>query len=108
MTTSEVERRARLALDAIVQAFGTTEDEFGATMFVKHHLEEIPQSYWQQHLGANSPEPTAIIGLLELFSNWGDNDIENFDFSLPGNVTDYVISVHFNSTGKIDGISMES
>jgi hypothetical protein len=108
MPVDEVTRRANLALDAIRRAFGTSEDEFGATLFVKHHLEEIPESYWQQHLGTSKPEPASVLKLLQLRSNWGENDIETFDFSLPDDVTNYVISVHFDDSGTIDGISMES
>lgn len=104
----EVEKRSNLALAAIKQAFGTQADEYGATMFVNHHLEEIPQDYWQERLGTASPEPAAVLGLLELRSNWGENEIETFDFSLPGDVTDYVVSVHFNDAGEVDEISMES
>lgn len=104
----EVEKRSNLALAAIKQVFGTDADEYGATMFVKHHLEEIPQDYWQERLGTASPEPDAVLSLLELRSNWGENDIETFDFSLPGDVTNYVVSVHFNDAGEVDGISMES
>jgi hypothetical protein len=34
--------------------------------------------------------------------------MEFFDFTLPGKVTDYVISVHFDAAGKVHEISMES
>ena len=104
----EIEKRAILGLAAIKQSLETQADEYGATMFVQHHLEEIPQDYWQKHLGASAPEPSAVLGLLELRSNWGEDEIEYFDFSLPEDVTDYVLSVHFDDTGKVDGISMES
>ena len=106
--TGEVERRTKLALTAIKQAFGTEADEYGATMFVNHHLEELPQNYWQERIGTAKPDPVAVLGLLELQSNWGEGEVENFDFSLPGDVTDYVVSVHFDGAGEIDGISMES
>lgn len=108
MIPSEVEKRTALALDAIKRALGTEADEYGATLFVQHHLEEIPASYWLQHLGAGIPEPMAVIGLLELRSNWGRESLENFDFSLPDDATNYVVSVHFNDAGQVDGISMES
>ena len=77
-------------------------------MFVKHHLAELSQDYWKERLGTASPEPTTVLGLLELRSHWGENETENFDFSLPGDVTDYVVSVHFDDAGEVDGISMES
>lgn len=105
---SEVETRANLALDAIRKSYGTEAGEFSTTMFVEHHLAELPQDYWQERTGTASPDHTAVLALLEFKSNWGESDIENFDFSLPGEVTDYVLSARFNETGKIDEISMES
>lgn len=104
----EVERRAKLALDAIQKAYGTGAGEFSTTMFVEHHLEELPQDYWQERIGTASPDPASVLALLELKSNWGESDIENFDFSLPGDITDYVLSVRFNDSGEIDEVSMES
>jgi hypothetical protein len=106
--TNEVEKRAKLALDAIRKVYGTEAGEFSTTMFVEHHLEELPQNYWQEHTGTDAPDPSVVLGLLELKSNWGEEDIENFDFSLPGDVTDYVLSVSFDGTGEINEISMES
>ncbi|MCZ8283901.1 MAG: DUF2004 domain-containing protein [Bacteroidia bacterium] len=108
MMEDEVKKRANLALAAIKQAFGTEADEYGATLFVSHHLEEIPRDYWKKRLGTDKPEPSAVLGLLELKSNWGEGEIENFDFSLPDDVTQYVISVNFDEGGEIAGISMES
>lgn len=107
MTTIEVQRQ-KIALEAIKQKFGTEAGEDSVNLFVEHHLAELPQSYWQQHLGSGAAEPASIIGLLQLRSSWGEEDIEYFDFTLPDEVTDYVISVHFDSAGSIDGISMES
>ena len=108
MAIDEIPKRTTLALDAIRQLFGTQDGEFSTTLFVEHHMEEIPPSYWQTHLGTEKPEPAAVLGLLALTSRWGDGDVENFDFSLPGKVTNYVISVHFDGDGNIDDISMES
>ena len=105
--TVEIERK-KLAQDAIAQAFGTEAGEDSINLFVEHHLEELPQSYWQQHLGIGAPEPKTVVGLLQLRSSWGEDDIEYFDFTLPDEVTNYVVSVHFDSEGAIDGISMES
>lgn len=105
---SVAQEREKLALDAIRKAFDTEAGEDSVNLFVEHHLTELPHSYWQQHLRSDTPERSAIIDLLKLRSSWGDDDIEYFDFTLPDEVTDYVISVHFNNTGIIDGISMES
>ncbi|HMT81414.1 MAG TPA: DUF2004 domain-containing protein [Azonexus sp.] len=107
MTTIDIQRQ-KIALEAIKQAFGTAAGEDSVSLFAEHHLAELPQSYWQKHLGSGNPEPASVIGLLQLRSSWGQDDIEYFDFTLPDEVTDYVISVHFDSAGSIDGISMES
>lgn len=108
---NEIERREKVALAAIRDAFGTEVDEYGATLFVSHHLDELGASYWQSTLGTASPEPERILGLLELKSHWGDEDdngIDVFDFTLPGKITNYVISVRFDESGGIEDISMES
>jgi hypothetical protein len=105
---STVNEREKMALEAIKQSFGTEAGEDSVNLFVEHHLAELPQSYWQQHLSTGTSEPLAIINLLKLRSSWGDDDIEYFDFTLPDEVTDYVVSVHFDSAGNIDSISMES
>jgi hypothetical protein len=105
---SAIKEREKLALDAIKQVFGTEAGEDSINLFVEHHLAELPESYWQQHLQSDAPKPSAVVNLLALSSSWGDDDIEYFDFTLPGEVTNYVVSVHFNGTGSIDGISMES
>ena len=113
MTTTdhEIQRRKEAALMAIKSVFETEEDEYGATLFVSHHLDEIDESYWQKHLGTESPTPHLVLDILELRSHWGDEDddgIDTFDFTLPDGVTDYVISVRFNKYGQIEEISMES
>jgi hypothetical protein len=50
-----------------------------------------------------------VLDLLVLREHWGEDDEYEFlDFTLPGGVTSYVISVHFDEQGKVDDISMES
>ena len=108
MDNVELERRKLVALAAIRQAHGTEDGEDSIVLFVAHHLEELPQSYWQEQLATATPDSAAVIGLLAFRSSWGEGDLENFDFTLPGDVTDYVVSAHFDEKGEIDGISMES
>ena len=106
---NEIEKREKAAIAAIRAAFGTEEDESGATLFVEHHLEEIEGEYWQTHLGIAKPEPINVLGMLVLREHWGgDDEIETFDFTLPEDVTDYVISVRFDESGQVEEISMES
>ncbi|MGP1684240.1 MAG: DUF2004 domain-containing protein [Giesbergeria sp.] len=102
------DQRKHLALNAIMQALGTQAGDDSVNLFIEHHLEELPQGYWQKHLGSGTPERASIISLLQLHASWGEENIEYFDFTLPDEVTDYVISVRFDSTGRIESISMES
>lgn len=107
----EIRKREKTALAAIKRAYGTEEDEYGATLFISHHLDEIEESYWRKHLGTTNPEPQKILDILELRSHWGDDEedgIDNFDFTLPEDITDYVISVRFDESGQVDEITMES
>jgi len=94
------------ALDAIKKSSGTDEGEYGIDLFVSRHLEELPQNYWEKHLGTVKPNNEQVIGMLILRSKWDDEEV--YDFTLPDEVTDYVVSVSFDENGEIDGISMES
>jgi hypothetical protein len=105
---SAFKEREKLALEAIKQSFGTEAGDWGVNSYLERHLEVLPQSYWQQHLGTSTPEPSAIINLLQFRASRGDDDIEYFDFALPDWASDYVVCVHFDSAGNIDSIAMES
>lgn len=115
-SSDEIERRHKAAIDAIRRAHGTFTDAHGATLFVSHHLDELDDKYWLKHCGVSRPTPTQILDVLVLKKHWGCNEnneidddaIETFDFTLPGNVTHYVICVEFDKNGDVDGISMES
>jgi hypothetical protein len=102
------EERCRRAMDAIKQAFGTESGEDNVDLFVEHHLAEIGESYWLEHLGTGTPEPAAVLGLLQFRSSWGKDEIEVFDFTLPNEATDYVVSVYFDEDGGIDRVELES
>ena len=105
----EIKRREAAARAAIKKAFGTPEDEFGATMFVSHHLEELDSAYWKEHFSTERPDAHRILEALVLRSHWGgDDELDTFDFTLLGGVTQYVVSVAFDESGEVSGISMES
>lgn len=106
---TDIEKQKYIALSAIKRAFGTKEDESGATLFVSLHLSEIKKEYWQNLLGTADPSPAQVLDVLELQSCWGDErGLSTFDFTLPHDVTNYVISVRFNKTGDVAEITMES
>lgn len=94
------------ALEGIKKSSGTEQGEYGIDEFVSHHLEELPQSYWEKHLGTSKPSSEQVIDLLVLRSKWEDEEV--YDFTLPKEVTDYVVSVSFDEDGEIDDIVMES
>ena len=106
----EIRRRERVAREAIRNSVGTKDGELGATIFVTHHIDELDEAYWQQHLGTSVPEPAQVLDMLELRSHWGDDESEMtvFDFALPGEVTQYVLSIRFDDADEIEEISMES
>lgn len=104
----EIMKREAAARTAIKGAFGTPDDEYGATLFVSHHLEELDSSYWKKHLSTETPEPRRVLELLELHSHWGgDDEMDTFDFTLPEEITNYVICVAFEE-GRVSEITMES
>ena len=98
--------REKKALETIKSAYGTEEDEYGATLFISHHLEEIEPSYWLKHTGESKPSPEKVLNLLVLKSQW-DEDLA-FDFTLPEETTNYVICVRFDENNEIIEITMES
>lgn len=100
-----IQREAE-ALKAIKDSYGKEESEYSTALFATHHIEELESSYWEKHLGAKKPMPKQVLDLLKLQNAWDDNQV--FDFTLPDNVTDYVISVRFNEAGVVAEISMES
>ena len=111
MAASELElRKCEAAARAeFHRAVGTPDDEFGATLFVSHHLEELDPSYWKKHLSTETPDQRRVLDLLVLKSHWsGDDELGTFDFTLPGEISDYVLSVTFDESGATAGMTMES
>lgn len=107
----EIERRTAAALAAIKRSLDEGDDDSAVLLFASHHVEELDSAYWKKHAGTTRPNAKQVVDLLELRSHWGDDDedgIDTFDFTLPGDVTDYVISVRFGEDGDIEDVSMES
>ena len=111
----EVEHRRRIAFEAIQRSSGDGVKEDSVGVFISHHLKEIGSAFWSKHCKTEHPSPSQVIDILILQSHWGDDDeeeggegIQHFDFTLPDDVTHYVISVSFEENGEISGIEMES
>lgn len=105
----EIARRTAAALAAIRQALD--DGDSAVSLFASHHIDELDAAYWTKHTGTASPSAKQVVDLLELSSHWGDEDddgIDTFDFTLPGDVTNYVVSVRFDEDGEVEDVSMES
>ncbi len=96
----------KLALEGIKKSSGTEDGEYGIDEFISHHLEELPAEYWVKHTGKPNPTPLQVIELLVLRSKWEGEEV--YDFTLPDEVTDYVMNVSFDDDGLIEDISMQS
>ena len=107
MNTKSFEVAARAKL---LEMLGTDDGEFGPTVFVSHHKEELSADYWASAFGNADPLPDEIIRGLVMVDSWSsedDDNIDTFDFSLPGEVTNYLLSVRFDGD-EIADVSMES
>ena len=102
-------RREAVARAAIKRAFDADDEDSGVALFISHHLEELASDYWTRHFSTGAPEPRRILDALVLQGRWGGEDeIGTFDFTLPGDVTNYLISVRFDERGEVSDVSMES
>ncbi|MBK0053885.1 DUF2004 domain-containing protein [Stenotrophomonas sp. S39] len=104
-TPTAQQKRARSALE---QLLGTEEGEDSVDLFVQHHLDEIEADYWNAQLGTATPAAGAVLGLLQPREPWEDEGSVHVDFELPGDVSQYVLSVELNGDGEVLGVSMES
>ncbi|MEM9403485.1 MAG: DUF2004 domain-containing protein [Pseudomonadota bacterium] len=99
------EASARAHIDA---TYGTVDNESGASLFVSHHLDELDSTYWHEHTGSGEPDAHQVLRMLVLLRDPEEEAIDFLDFTLPGGVSDYVLSVEFNETGDVIGVSIES
>jgi hypothetical protein len=106
MNSINPSEREAAALNAIKDSYGSENSEYNTNLFVTHHIDELESSYWEKLLGTKKPSPQQVLEILTLQGSSDDNQV--FDFTLPDDVTNYIISVRFNDAGEIDDISMES
>lgn len=105
--SEETRKREPLARTAIGKQVGTS-PEYGVDLFISHHLKELDAEYWLEHAGTEMPSPQQLFQALVLKGHWEDEDEgEFFDFTLPDDVTQYVICVRFDGDGNVDEVSME-
>ena len=93
-------------LDAIKASYKTDKGEYGIDLFISHHLKELSDDDWILALGKTNPSPQEILNSLTLPEPSEDGLM--YDFTLPNDVTDYILCVSFGEDGTIEDISMES
>jgi hypothetical protein len=111
MTKDATKKRCAAALRAIKSLYGKPDGEFGPTLFVSHHLEEIEGAYWRRTVGVARPTPKQVLNALVLIKSWSSDEngnIDVFDFGLPDNASNYVLAVRFRDDGEVADVSMES
>lgn len=106
-----VKGREQLARAAMRAALENQQAEDSVELFIQHHLEEIEPDYWKKYSGSALPTPLQVLDLLVLAAPWESDEIDSremLDFTLPDEITQYVICVSFNTKGQVIDISMES
>lgn len=103
----------RLARAAIAADSGTEAGEHSVDLMVSHHLEELSKEQLAELFGVASPGPRIFLDRLVLDHNQYLVEAEGWvfrslDYSLPGELTDYVLCVRFGEDGLVTGIEMES
>ncbi|EPE5851656.1 DUF2004 domain-containing protein [Vibrio vulnificus] len=99
-----MDKKVELALEAIKASRGTESGEYGIDLFVSHHLDELHAAVWLEILGKENPNFDDILSALVVA--YVEDDV--CDFTLPNDVTNYLISVSFDENGQVVDISMES
>lgn len=110
MDADEIDERQASARQAIKSLYGRPEGEYGPTLFVSHHLDEIEPAYWLKTVGSERPKPEQVLDALVLVDSWasaGDETVNTFDFTLPEDVSNYLLSVRFGGDGQVQDVSME-
>ena len=110
--TEQIQRLEQKARAAILSAYQSAADENEVRLYAEHHLEELEPEYWLKNLGTVTPQPLQVLKVLELSPHidWVLEEDENYriDFTLPEEVTQYVLCVELDRDETVVGISMES
>lgn len=91
--------RRQVALQTIKDSQGTPYWEHGVKPFITHQLEVVDSSYWQHELGTSNPSYSDVLELV-MYKTSMDNGL-TLDFTLPENITTYVIRVRFDGNDQI-------
>jgi len=99
-----------IALDKIRSVRGTEEGEYSTDLFVSLHLEELDEQVLRSMLGGEIPTSQNLLDALVFVGAWSSKDdgaVDVYDFSLPDDVSQYLLSVRFEGDVPIS-VAMES
>lgn len=104
---ADVRTRLPGLLEAGHAAIVARRSEADPALFVEHHLQTLPDAVWAR-LGGRPDSAEQLLDLLVPISLWGEQGRVVLDFTLPGDVTDYVLGVAFDDAWTVDEVVMES
>jgi hypothetical protein len=108
-----IERLDEIARNAMLDASADDDEDFEpVSLFVSHHIEELPNSDLDGLFGTRTPTTEVFLSKLVLREvSFHPDDLDEFvwfDYTLPGDVTDQVIVVRFDGEGNAVSIDTES
>lgn len=106
VSPEEIKEREEKALRAIKAELDIPNKDSAVTLFCEDHLDQLEGEYWKKHIGTVKPDPVQVVDLLVLKDHWDGDTV--FDFTLPEDVTDYIICVRFDENGEVEDIDIES
>ena len=111
---STVEKRVAEAHAALLSELKNAGDDSEVTEYIEHHLDELEEGYWSEVCGASNPSVSEVAAKLTVQPFWleealqGEADLDRVDFTLPRDVTDYVLCVEYSEDGDFQDIRTES
>ena len=109
-----IDKRVAEANAALIEDLKLPGDESDVREYIEHHLEEVESEYWTKQFGESKPAIDMVASRLVVKPFWmeealeGEADLDRVDFTLPGDITDYVLCVEYAEDGKSYEITMES
>lgn len=99
-------------LKAIMKAYDANKTDEGNSivLFASHHIDELDAESLISATGHAKPDQGTLLSKLILLDSWEDEDTGaiNMDYTLPNDVTTYMLCVKYDKAGELLGIEMES
>lgn len=100
------------ALDFLLKDFEEGDNPEGTKLFMDHHLEELEEDDIVSVFGSTDIDIHLFLSKLVLrrIGFYPDDEYEFaiFDITLPNELTNYILTVYFDQSGKVSYVSMES